>query len=334
MIHFNKCNADDLFQHLCVDTQRLINCLLMDKNYIELLSVINQLRDFLAGSRDYPDICCDFLNKFRGSNEVVNFRKVVLQAVSELECVSGSILITNLNALTCDQSKLKLLYQFATVKPFLDKFLEHERNTQLSQEAVVASLDSKSKVLLFGCGPMPLSAIIYACHGAEIVMVDRDPKAYDSFRDLYEVLPACIRENIQFRLSSGADISVDEYKPTHVLLASMMDSKEYVLNNLVSYCERTSNSLIVMFRDSRGSLLEMYTCPMDRTNFNIPANALGYVNVGAISPSITFIFKIIGGCAGPQARNLLEIFSEIEVNYGAEDLSISHASPMTMAPIF
>jgi hypothetical protein len=324
MKNFNDFDINELHYFLTVNIKDELEKSTKEENFSELLKVLSTVRKLFSISRLYKNKSLQYLDRYRNNKEILELRNIILKAVSILENYTSEIVISNLKKLGRSQDKLAYLLKLTSYDILDNLFLEHERNPQLRHEAIVSKMTNDSRVVVFGSGPMPLSAITYACFGANVIMIDRDSAANDAFLNLKAELPDIIASKIEFHLSNAEDMNIDNLNPTHILLSSMLDSKEVILSNLLTYIRRSfDKDITILFRDSRESLLEIYTCPIASTELYLQAEPIGNVDVGELSPSVTYIFNLINTISKGNETTLDCLFSQIQDKSCAKN-SIHH----------
>lgn len=144
-----------------------------------------------------------------------------------------------------------LMERFASHCSWLNKIYYNGYYKYVTKEIGLANIDAKTKVLHIGGGRPYTAVIITRSTGAQVTVVEIDPKIRDMAVAYIEKLG--LEDKIGVILADGRDISVSGFDV--VILSLSIKSKDAVLTNIFETCDPWTS---IIYRSARKSLETVY----------------------------------------------------------------------------
>ncbi|MBX2810673.1 MAG: hypothetical protein KTR25_02640 [Myxococcales bacterium] len=150
--------------------------------------------------------------------------------------------------------------------PYIDSYLE-----LVKAEVSILSLPESSTITMGGCGPLPITGILYhALTGAQIELIDHHPKAAAFAKDFIcemERLGILSRNVVRVRCEDVGALLVDhEHVCDVIMVASLVDrATKYQLAQKISCsAQQSMGSPALLLRSAKGLCAELAYVSIDR----------------------------------------------------------------------
>lgn len=240
-----------------------------------LYDVVPEIQHYFNNSHDFIDEALAFVTETQKSDWGVKFQWSVAEATQRMEVTAQTCFIERLKECGTDECKMALIRQLAEPNTDLKcRVLNFEKLPELHQERIAAGIDDTSTVLILGAGSVSLTGLYFASFGAKVILLDRDPRAHDKFRLVYDHLPLDMQQRISFEAVVDARDYDYPATITHVFLAALLEPKEPILYKIRDAYKTTNPDVTLLMRIPRRDLMQLFY-------YDVEANCLSDFRVSA-----------------------------------------------------
>lgn len=258
-----------------------------------LYDIVPEIQDYFNSSRFFMSETLAFLESQGHSEEIIQFRQDVSEATQRMEAIAQRHFITHLKNFETDADKIRFIQAFGHPDTdFSCPILNFERLPELREERRISDIGKGSTVLILGTGSVSLTGLYFASHGAKVILIDRDPRAIDTFRVLQEYLPAALQDNIS--LPAPCDARELDYPTdvTHIFMAALLQPKEPIVDKIAQTYRDREENVTLLVRIPRRDLMQLFYFDVAADSLK-PFDVIGTVDLGPeIQPAVTRVLRL------------------------------------------
>lgn len=259
---------------------------------VALYGIVPEIQGFFNNGSHVDESLRSFLEDACGDTQIKRFQSQISEATQRMEMTAQRYFIERMAAFD-DDGKIGFIRSLGTPgTDFGCPMLNFERIPELQAEKKAAEITADSKVLILGTGSISVSGLYFASHGANVTLLDRDPRAIDNFRAVYDLLPREIQNRISFETTCDArDYSYD-ISTTHICLAALLEPKEPIVAKIRERFTDSGAPVTLLLRTPREDLMQLFYYNVDKSCLN-GMRIVDKVDIGhAEQPANTFILKL------------------------------------------
>jgi hypothetical protein len=222
----------------------------------------------------------------------IELKSMIAEATQRMEIHAQKRFLEHLRSFD-ENGKILFIQSLGSNASFKDcSVLDFERLPELGQEHTKSELRENDRLLILGTGSISLTGLYHASKGVDVMLLDRDPRAINTFSMIYPDLPKKIQNKI--KILDPIDAINYDYSScncTHIFMAALLDPKGPIINKIVQKT-KTPKKLIV--RVPRKDLMELfyYGLPEEDKDLKNSLSLLSTVDLGETQTSVTKIFQI------------------------------------------
>lgn len=221
------------------------------------------IHKFFVLSRYFQEAAKEYLNNYLYYESHKNLRRSILESTINVELHSSQHIYKIFEKLS-ESERIQYLLKMTTPQTdFEDRIVNYERIPQIQSEIEYAQLSSDSHVVMLGCGPLPITGFGYALSGAQVTLIDRDPRAFEQIDSILHLLPKTLTDRLNFVLADTNELDLQSLHPTHIAFAGLFESKKSAIEYMSSRWSSDNNFPMLIVRSPQPNLLELYYQPLE-----------------------------------------------------------------------